>query len=331
MNILVTGSAGYIGSTFCYKCLGENHSVLGIDNFSNSTKKNINILKNTFKKFEFIEHDLTIPASSSILKKVTNANIDVVVHFAALKAVGESEIQPLHYWENNLGACINTVKLMNGCNISKLIFSSSATVYGDAKIQPVNENDSLMPLSTYGSTKIASEYFLNDISKLNNLDVLSLRYFNPVASHKDKKIFEDPNEEPNNLMPRIIRVALGLDKKLLVFGDDYDTKDGTGERDYIHIEDLVDGHFSAMHKIKNQKGYDVFNLGTGKSISVMELIQTFEKVNNLKIPYELTLRRSGDIAKCFADPAKSNTKLGWSAKMGIEQMCIDAWAPFKDS
>ena len=210
----------------------------------------------------------------------------------------------------------------------KIIFSSSATVYGNTNKQPVIEFKKLFPISTYGSTKIACEYFLNDISKLQQIDVISLRYFNPVGSHKYSKIFESISNNPNNLMPRIVRVALKLDKCLSVYGDTYKTKDGTGERDYIHIDDLVEAHISAMNKIHTFKGYDAFNIGTGNSISVKELIHNFEEVNKIKINYEIKSKRDGDIAICYADPKKANIELGWTAKKDIRQMCADALKPF---
>ena len=329
MRLLVTGVAGYIGSSFAYKCLSEGHEVLGVDNFLNSTKRNIEILSNKSTNFSFIKHDLSSNSLTEISKFISNSDIDYLVHFAALKSVSDSEKNPVEYWENNLRATINCVKIMKANNIKKIIFSSSATVYGNSKVQPVNEEADMSSLSAYGSTKIASENFLSDCAKAKLIDLVMLRYFNPVGSHRDHKIFEDPSNEPNNLMPRIVRTALGIDKSLNIFGGDYDTKDGTAERDFIHIDDLIDGHIAAMNYLRKKGGLNIFNLGTGNSVSVKELITKFEKVNNIKIVSKIVERRDGDIEVCYADPAKAKNDLNWEAKKGIDQMCIDSWAPFK--
>ena len=330
MNILVTGSAGYIGATFAFECLNRGYKVIGIDNYLNSTPKNTEILKANFGDFFFIEHDLSKNVTKKLQDCIKDSKIDFVVHFAALKAVGESELQPMLYWENNLKATMNVVNIMLKNKIKKIVFSSSATVYGDSQIQPIKEDFIIKPTSTYGSTKIASEYLLNDLSKTKKIDVVLLRYFNPVGCHAELKIFEDPNGQPNNLMPRIIRTALGLDKTLKIFGKDYDTADGTGERDYIHIQDLVDGHLSALNYLKKSDGCNAFNLGTGKSVSVLELIKNFEIINNTKVATEFISRREGDVDRCYADPAKSSKILKWNAKKNLREMCEDAWLPFKD-
>ena len=325
MKILVTGAAGYIGATFCYACLKKGYKVIGVDNFINSSKKNIKILEKEFPgNFHFIELDLAIN-SSAVENKLQNMLCDVVVHFAGLKAVGESQNQVIRYWENNLISTLNLIKVMKKNNMNKLIFSSSATIYGNSRKQPLEETDYIYPTSCYGSTKIANEYFLRDIANGSDFDVIALRYFNPVGSHAEKIIYEDIDQSPNNLMPRILRVAKGLDPKLLIFGNDYDTKDGTGERDYIHIEDLIDAHLISIEKIQCISNYNFFNIGTGSKHSVLELVKTFETANNLTIPYEIVERREGDVPICYADPTKAEKQLDWKAKKDLNFMCKNAW------
>ena len=330
MKILVTGGAGYIGGTFSYEALKKNHKVLALDNFSNSKPEQIEKLKRNFKKnFEFNEMDLSLQ-SEELSKCFRRFKPDAVVHFAGLKAVGESQNNPIKYWDNNLTSSVNLIKAMAENKIKKLIFSSSATVYGDSKFQPIPETAEIKSMSVYGSTKIAIENMLSEVAREGTIDVVSLRYFNPVGSHKEKLIYEDPLNSPNNLMPRIIRVALGIDKELKIYGNDYQTKDGSGERDYIHILDLIDGHFSAIDFIFKTHGKKIFNLGTGKSTSVIELIKTFELVNSIEIPFKITKRRSGDVAICYADPSLANEVLDWQAKYNLSDMCRDAWVGVKD-
>jgi len=330
MKILVTGGAGYIGGTFSYEALKKNHKVLALDNFSNSKPEQIEKLKRNFKKnFEFNEMDLSLQ-SEELSKCFRRFKPDAVVHFAGLKAVGESQNNPIKYWDNNLTSSVNLIKAMAENKIKKLIFSSSATVYGDSKFQPIPETAEIKSMSVYGSTKIAIENMLSEVAREGTIDVVSLRYFNPVGSHKEKLIYEDPLNSPNNLMPRIIRVALGIDKELKIYGNDYLTKDGSGERDYIHILDLIDGHFSAIDFIFKTHGKKIFNLGTGKSTSVIELIKTFELVNSIEIPFKITKRRSGDVAICYADPSLANEVLDWQAKYNLSDMCRDAWVGVKD-
>ena len=325
MNILVTGGAGYIGGTFAYEALKNNHNVLALDNFSNSKPEQIKKLKSIFNKnFSFYEIDLSIQGNelSECLKKFKP---DVVVHFAGLKAVGESQSNPIKYWDNNVVSSINLLKAMAENSIKKLIFSSSATVYGDSKLQPIPETAGIKSMSVYGSTKIVIEKMFSEAASIGKIDVVSLRYFNPVGAHKEKIIFENPFDFPNNLMPRIIRVALGIDEKLEIYGDDYETEDGSGERDYIHILDLINGHFSAINYILEHDGESVFNLGTGTSTSVFELIKTFESVNSLKIPYKISKRRAGDVARCYADPSLALKELNWQTEYNLSEMCMDAW------
>ena len=330
MKILVTGGAGYIGGTFAFEALKNNHNVLALDNFSNSKPEQIKKLKSIFNKnFSFNEIDLSIQ-SNELSECLKEFKPDVVVHFAGLKAVGESQSNPIEYWDNNVVSSINLLKAMAENSIKKLIFSSSATVYGDSKLQPIPETADIKSMSVYGSTKIVIERMFSEAASIGKIDVVSLRYFNPVGAHKEKIIFENPFDFPNNLMPRIIRVALGIDEKLEIYGDDYETEDGSGERDYIHILDLINGHFSAINYILEHNGESVFNLGTGTSTSVFELIKTFESVNSLKIPYKISKRRAGDVARCYADPSLALKELNWQTEYNLSEMCMDAWLGVKD-
>ena len=330
MKILVTGSAGYIGGTFSFEAMKNGHEIIGVDNFINSNYKTPEILDQYFKgKFIFEEIDLAKePAKINALIKKSNP--DVVIHFAGLKAVGESEEKPILYWKNNLLSSINLLVAMKKNKKNKIVFSSSATVYGSTDIQPISESAQIQSMSTYGSTKISIEQLFDDAAKAQIVDVVSLRYFNPVGAHKEKMIFENPFDSPNNLMPRIIRVGLSIDKGLSVFGNDYDTRDGTGERDYIHVLDLVDGHFSAIEYVIKNSGSIKVNLGTGKSTTVKELIKTFEDVNKIKIPFAIAPRRQGDVGSCYADASLAKKLLGWEANYSLEEMCKDAWEAVKN-
>ena len=330
MKILVTGSAGYIGGTFSFEALKRGHKIIGIDNFSNSNDRIPKVLEEKFENtFSFSQIDLAHePEKINILMEASDP--DVVIHFAGLKAVGESEDQPILYWENNLLSSINLLAAMKKNNKSKIVFSSSATVYGSTDVQPINETSQIQSMSTYGSTKIAIEQLLDDAAKANIVDAISLRYFNPVGAHKEKIIFENPFDSPNNLMPRIIRVGLALDEKISVFGDDYDTRDGTGERDYIHVMDLVDGHFAAIEYVMKSSGSIKVNLGTGKSTTVKELIKTFEDINEMIIPHTIAPRRQGDVGACYADASLAKKLLGWEAQHSLEEMCKDAWEAVKN-
>ena len=330
MKILVTGSAGYIGGTFSFEALKRGHEIIGIDNFSNSNDRIPKVLEEKFENtFSFSQIDLAHePEKINILMEASDP--DVVIHFAGLKAVGESEDQPILYWENNLLSSINLLAAMKKNNKSKIVFSSSATVYGSTDVQPINETSQIQSMSTYGSTKIAIEQLLDDAAKANIVDAISLRYFNPVGAHKEKIIFENPFDSPNNLMPRIIRVGLAIDEKIHIFGDDYDTKDGTGERDYIHVMDLVDGHFAAIEYVMKSSGSIKVNLGTGKSTTVKELIKTFEDINEMIIPHTIAPRRQGDVGACYADASLAKKLLGWEAQHSLEEMCKDAWEAVKN-
>ena len=331
MNLLVTGAAGYIGSSFSYEALKKGFKIFGCDNFANSNETNVKILKNKFPNdFAFEEIDL-----STELKKVknfiSNKKIECVIHFASLKSVEESEKIPNEYWRNNLDSTFNVLKAMEDEGIKAFVFSSSASVYGQSKTQPLTEEANLIPESTYGKTKLVIEFILKDLAEKSLINVVSLRYFNPIGSHKDGLIVESISDNQCNIMPKIIRVALGLDKKLTIFGDDYKTNDGTAERDYIHIEDLISGHLDAVKYILQSKGFVELNLGTGKKVSVLELVKTFMYVNRKEVPIEFSSRRSGDVPVCYADPTKSNKIISWKSNFGLKEMCEDSWRPFQNS
>lgn len=323
MNILVTGGAGYIGSHTCVELIKNNHSVIIVDNLVNSKIETVdNIEKITGKKVVFYEVDAT--DESKIEDIFKNHKIDGVIHFAGFKAVGESVEKPLKYYSNNL---ISTMVLSKNClkyNVDKFVFSSSAAVYGD-NVSPLHEEMKLLPTTNpYGETKAMSERILQDINNANkNFSISLLRYFNPIGAHESGLIGENPNGIPNNLMPYITRVAKGELEKLNIFGNDYDTIDGTGVRDYVHVMDLAEGHVKAIENLK--KGINIYNLGTGRGTSVLELVNAFEESNKIKIPYEIVPRRSGDIAICYADTSKIEQEIGWKARRSIKEMCIDAW------
>ena len=323
MNILVTGGAGYIGSHTCVALLEANHNVIIVDNLCNSKIEAVySIEKISGKKVAFYEIDIT---EEKKFRDVFISNkIDAVIHFAGLKAVGESVEKPLEYYYNNLLSTMVLMRLCREFSINKFVFSSSATVYGD-NIVPYEETMDLLPTTNpYGETKAMIERILKDYANANSdFSVSLLRYFNPVGAHKSGLIGEAPNGIPNNLMPYVTKVAKGELEKLRVFGNDYPTKDGSGVRDYIHVVDLAEGHVVALNKIK--KGVNIYNLGTGKGTSVLELVSAFEKANNIKIPYEITARRDGDLAEYYADVSKAYKELNWSTKYGIEDMCADSW------
>lgn len=323
MNILVTGGAGYIGSHTCVALLEAGHSVIIADNLCNSKRETVeNIIDITEKEVTFYEIDVTnIEAIDSIFRK---CKIDGVIHFAGLKAVGESVEIPLDYYYNNI---VSTMILANAClkyGVNRFVFSSSATVYGDNKVPFIESMDLLPTTNPYGETKAMSERILTDTAKANpEFSVALLRYFNPVGAHESGLIGEAPNGIPNNLMPYVAQVAKGKLEKLRVFGNDYPTTDGTGIRDYIHVLDLAEGHVAALDNLR--EGAHVYNLGTGKGTSVIELVKAFEKANEIQVPYEIVNRRRGDIASCYADAAKAKRELGWIAKRDIIAMCRDAW------
>ena len=326
MKIFVTGGAGFIGSHTCVSLLENGYDVLVYDNLSNSSEESLRRVENiTGKKVEFVEGDILDRAK---LEEVfSNNRFDACIHFAGLKAVGESVEKPWEYYNNNITGTLTLVDVMRNHGCKNIIFSSSATVYGDPAEIPITEN---CPKGTctnpYGWTKSMLEQVLTDIQKADpEWNVILLRYFNPIGAHKSGTMGENPNGIPNNLMPYITQVAVGMREELGVFGDDYDTPDGTGVRDYIHVVDLADGHVAALKKIKENCGLEIYNLGTGVGYSVLDIVKNFEEANDLKIPYSIKPRRAGDIAACYCNPAKAKAELGWEAKNGIREMCEDSW------
>jgi len=325
MSILVTGGAGYIGSHTCVELLESGYEIVIVDNFLNSKHESLNrIRKITGKDFKFYEADLL--DEKAIDKIFAENKIEAVIHFAGLKAVGESVAKPIWYYHNNITGTLILCQVMKKYGVKKLVFSSSATVYGNPASVPITEDFPLSTTNPYGATKLMIENILRDVFVSDNeWSIALLRYFNPIGAHSSGLIGEDPNGIPNNLMPYIAQVAAGKLKELSVFGDDYDTKDGTGVRDYIHVVDLADGHLKALSKVLSSNGVDAYNLGTGNGYSVLEIVRTFENVNGVKVPYKIANRRPGDIATCYANPKKAKEILGWEAKLGLEEMCRDAW------
>lgn len=324
-HILVTGGTGFIGSHTVLELLNENYTVSVIDNLVNSSYEALKQVEHlTGKKAAFYNVDLLDLKQLSALFQENS--FDAVIHFAALKAVGESVEKPLMYYKNNLSGTINLCELMQQYHVKKMVFSSSATVYGDPSESPLKENSSLKAVNPYGQTKLMAEQILSDVSQSDpEWNISLLRYFNPIGAHKSGNIGEDPNGVPNNLMPYITQVAVGKRKTLNVFGDDYPTPDGTGIRDYIHVVDLAKGHLKALEHLSKKTGVSVYNLGTGKGSSVLDVIRTFEKATGVPIPYTIADRRPGDAAVCYADVTKAETELGWKTQYTLEDMCRDAW------
>ncbi len=325
MAVLVTGGMGYIGSHTTVELLKEGYEVVIVDNLSNSkelVKDRIKAI--TGKEPKFYKYDVL---NKEDMDKVFSENtIDSVIHFAGFKAVGESVAKPLEYYHNNLTSTFVLLELMRKYGVKNFVFSSSATVYGDAKIIPITEEAPLSATNPYGRTKLMLEEILRDLySSDNSWNIALLRYFNPVGAHESGTIGEDPCGIPNNLMPFITKVAIGELKELSVFGDDYDTPDGTGVRDYIHVVDLAKGHLKALEKLKTNSGLVTYNLGTGNGYSVLDIVKAFSEASGREIPYKITARRPGDIATCYSDPRKANEELGWTAEKGIKEMCEDSW------
>lgn len=325
MSILVTGGAGYIGSHTIVELVAEGLEVVVLDNFSNSKFECIKRLEEITKK-EIKVYKADLLEKDAIDRVFKENNIDSVIHFAGLKAVGESVQKPLWYYHNNITGTINLCEKMKQYNVKKLVFSSSATVYGNPKTVPITEDFPLNATNPYGRTKLMIEQILEDLYISDkSWSICFLRYFNPVGAHESGLIGEDPNGIPNNLMPFISQVAVGKLKELSVFGDDYNTHDGTGVRDYIHVVDLAKGHLRALEKLDVNKGVKIYNLGTGKGYSVLDVVEAFEKASGKRIPKKIKERRAGDIAKCFANPKKAKDELGWQAEFGIDKMCEDSW------
>ena len=323
-KVLVTGGCGYIGSHTVLELLQKNYEVVVVDNFSNSSFESIRrVQKITGKEVAFYEAD--IRDAQKMDEIFTAHDIGVVIHFAAYKAVGESCKLPLKYYENNISGTVSLLQVMEKHNVKKIIFSSSATVYGDPERLPLDENCRLSTTNPYGSTKLMMESIMQDVYKADNeWNVILLRYFNPVGAHESGLIGEDPKGIPNNLMPFVAQVASGKLSCINVFGNDYDTPDGTGVRDYIHVVDLALGHIAAIEQCK-ESGVHIYNLGTGRGYSVLEMIHAFEKACGKTLPYKICDRRPGDIAACYACPDKATKDLKWTAKFGIEEMCQSQW------
>ena len=325
MKVLLTGGAGYIGSHTAVELLDEGYEVVIGDNFVNSKPEVLEKIKNiTNKDFKFYEVDFT--NKEQVEEIFENEDIDVVVHFAGLKAVGESCSIPVDYYRNNIDSTLTLLEAMKKHDVKKLVFSSSATVYGVPKTVPLKEDMPTSCTNPYGWTKLMNEQILTDVSKANpQFSIVLLRYFNPIGAHESGLIGEDPNGIPNNLMPYITKVAKGVLPNLNVFGNDYPTKDGTGVRDYIHVVDLAKGHLKAIDYSMNHNGIETFNLGTGNGYSVLDIVNTFSEVNNIEVPYEIVERRPGDVAECYADASKAEKFLGWKAEKKLEDMCKDSW------
>lgn len=333
--ILVTGGAGYIGSHTCVELINSGYKVVVVDNLSNSSRESLNRVEKIIgEEIPFFEAD--IRDGAALAEIFQQFNISAVIHFAGLKAVGESCEIPLHYYENNVSGTIELCKQMEAHNCKRLIFSSSATVYGDPSSVPISENFPLSTTNPYGASKLMIEEIMRDVVKAeekktddNRWQVILLRYFNPVGAHKSGTIGEDPKGIPNNLMPYITQVASGKLAQLSVFGDDYPTPDGTGVRDYIHVVDLANGHVKAANRIlgfsPEETFCSVYNLGTGTGYSVLDMIKAFEEQTGEKVPYQITPRRPGDIAECFADPKLAKSELDWEAQLGLNDMMKDAW------
>ena len=326
MAILVTGGAGFIGSHTCVQLLNAGYEVVVLDNLYNASEKSLERVRElTGKDLKFYKGDIL---DRDFLNKVFNEeNIDSVIHFAGLKSVGESVKKPWEYYENNITGTLTLVDVMRQHNVKNIIFSSSATVYGDPAEIPITENcPKGQCTNPYGWTKSMLEQILTDIQHADNeWNVVLLRYFNPIGAHPSGRMGENPNGIPNNLMPYITQVAVGKLKKLSIYGDDYDTTDGTGVRDYIHVMDLADGHVKALKKLEKGSGLSIYNLGTGTGYSVLDIVHNFERATGIKIPYEITPRRAGDIAVCYSNAEKAKKELGWEAKYGILEMCRDSW------
>ena len=326
MNILVTGGAGYIGSHTCLELLQLGYDVTVIDNLCNSNPKSLaRVEELTGKTLKFYEGDVR---DEALLERIfREQEIACVIHFAGLKAVGESVAQPWRYYDNNLNSTLMLTKVMSRAGVKKLIFSSSATVYTADNTMPLRESSRTGNCTNpYGWTKYMTEQILSGICTADEgWSVCLLRYFNPIGAHESGRIGEDPRGIPNNLMPYITQVAVGRREKLSVFGNDYDTPDGTGVRDYIHVVDLAKGHVAAVDYVLRNCGCEVFNLGTGKGYSVLDMVNTFARVNDVAVPYVITDRRPGDIATCYADPTKSRKLLGWAAERNLADMCRDSW------
>ncbi|MDQ1909834.1 UDP-glucose 4-epimerase GalE [Paenibacillus sp. GD4] len=325
MAILITGGAGYIGSHTCVELLEAGYDIIVADNFINSKMEAMHRVREITGK-DFPVYNVDLLHREGVEKVFAENGIEAVIHFAGLKAVGESVRQPLRYYHNNITGTLILAETMAASGVKKLVFSSSATVYGMPERVPIAEDFPLGATNPYGRTKLMIEEILRDLYVSDpEWSISLLRYFNPIGAHRSGLIGEDPNGIPNNLMPYITQVAIGKLEKLGVFGNDYPTVDGTGVRDYIHVVDLAIGHVRAVEKVLGGRGVNAYNLGTGRGYSVLEMVKAFEKASGRKVPYAIGPRRPGDIAVCYADPVKAKEELGWTATRGIEEMCVDSW------
>lgn len=324
--VLVTGGAGYIGTHTCVALLEAGHRVVVVDNYCNSKPAALTRVEAIAGQSLAAVHEVDIRDRAGLERVFAAHAVDAVIHFAGLKAVGESVQQPMAYYDNNVSGTLCLTEVMARHGVKRMVFSSSATVYGDPHRVPIQEDFPTGPTNPYGRTKWMLEHILTDIAAADPLwHVALLRYFNPVGAHPSGAIGEDPNGIPNNLMPYVSQVAIGRLPRLQVFGDDYPTPDGTGVRDYIHVVDLARGHVRAVETLMDGQGVLTVNLGTGQGYSVLDVVKAFERASGRTIPYQIAPRRAGDIAQCFADPSHARTVLGWSAQLGLEQMCADAW------
>jgi UDP-glucose 4-epimerase len=325
MEILVTGGAGYIGSHTCLELLQAGHEIIVVDNLANSKEESLKRVQELAgRSLRF--HKVDLLHKETLDSVFASYSIEAVIHFAGLKAVGESATIPLRYYHNNVTGTLTLCQVMRKHNVKNLVFSSSATVYGDPHKVPITEDFPLAPTNPYGRSKLMIEDILRDLHRADqSWNVAILRYFNPVGAHSSGRIGEDPNGIPNNLVPSVAQVAVGKLSKLFVFGDDYPTHDGTGIRDYIHVVDLARGHLKALDKLTSNPGVVTYNLGTGRGYSVLEVVAAFEKASGKKIPYKVVGRRPGDVASCYADPTKARKELGWTAGRNIDEMCMDVW------
>ncbi len=325
MKVLITGGAGYIGSHTCVELLAAGHELVVVDNLSNSKPESLQRVREiSARSLDFVRADLR---DQEALEALFSAHaFDAVIHFAGLKAVGESSAIPLEYYDNNIGGTLALCRAMGKAGVKRLVFSSSATVYGEPATVPIREDFPLSATNPYGRTKLFIEEILRDLQRADpGWDIALLRYFNPVGAHASGRIGEDPNGIPNNLMPFIGQVAVGKCEALQVFGDDYPTPDGTGVRDYIHVVDLALGHLAALERLRDAPGLLTCNLGTGQGYSVLEMVRAFETASGRSVPYRIVGRRPGDIAACYADPTQARALLGWQAERGLEHMVNDAW------
>lgn len=325
MAILITGGAGYIGSSTCIELLNAGEEIVIADNFSNSKPAALDRIKEiTGADFKFYKADMR---EEDALEEIFDQNdIREVIHFAGLKAVGESVEKPLMYYDNNVAGTVNLLKKMSAHGVKRMVFSSSATVYGAPKSVPIKEDFPLSTTNPYGATKLMIEDILRDVCFADkDFSAALLRYFNPIGAHQSGRIGENPNGIPNNIMPRLLNVALGKQPYMTVYGDDYPTKDGTGVRDYLHVTDLAVGHLAALNWVRKNKGAEAFNLGTGTGYSVLDIIHALERAIGREIPFKVTPRRPGDVPECYADASKALKVLGWKAHKNLEDMCADAW------